>query len=123
MINNLLIEPRPVSFSFTVADVIGFDEKKNRLILADKVTQTFKDSIDDNNDQTEDVRIENSFEVLRQVSVDNMSGIPLNDSESLLSSLRNDLETNSTTTYRLSGQVVTVSTKKMLVENASVTTA
>jgi len=67
MIRDLVIGLLPVTFKFTQADIIKVDERKKVVILADTVTRTFKDTLDDGNDSTEDIVLENTFQTLRQV--------------------------------------------------------
>jgi len=122
MVQNLLVGTRPISFSFSTASIMNIDEKKKVLILADSVDRTYKDTIDDGNADTADIKIANTFPTLRQVYLpyvdengDNLVLTDGTDTFDIIELLKDDVQNSRGISYEVSGDTVSLSDSKIVV--------
>jgi len=119
MIKALMIGSQPIQFAFSIEDIINIDEKKKVLILADSVTRTYKDTVSDGDESTEDTLFQNSFPTLRQVFVP-YDGLKIGE-VTLFDTLKDDILNKNVSDYAIDGQIEFISQSRIVVSDKGLT--
>ena len=116
MVFDVQIGKQPIGFRFKLSDIVKVDEKNKTIHLSELISRTYKDTIDDNDPETEDIVIQNTFKAVRLfiLPYENVEAQP---GVTLLEDIKESIRLQRNRMYSVQGNVESISLSKVVVSN------